>query len=467
MPREGTMRASPQNATTRTRSCQTKATGVQALASTRADTDGFDRNPVITLVRSALPRVNAVGAAVQTDWSVSPFGATPREDLSRLRGVAARRNVLFIVLESTAARYLRTYGAVEDPTPHLTALAERALVFDHAYSAYPESVKGIVAYLASRYPAFDVPSEAHVNAIAPSLATILEAHGYSTALVHSGRFMYLGMDALLSRSSFRLLADAGDIGGNHNSSFGVDERSAVDTLLRWVDAQPGDRAFFAAYLPIAGHHPYLANTPGPWRGDTDIDRYRNALHDGDAAIGRLIDGLRARGLDRSTLLVIFGDHGEAFGQHQGNFAHTLALYDENVRVPLLFVLPDAERAIERISRVASLVDIAPTVLDLLGLESPSSFQGTSLLRPDQRMALFFTDYSLGLLGLRDGCFKYIYEMESSRSRMFDVCRDPDERIDISASSRNRISQYRARLERWSAAQVGRVRGSDSARYASR
>jgi arylsulfatase A-like enzyme len=427
------------------------------LASTRADTAGFDRNPVLALARSALPRVSGASEVrSQTDWAVSPFGGAPAEDLSRLRGAAAGRNVLFVVLESTAARYLRTYGAAEDPTPNLTALADSALVFEHAYTAYPESVKGMVAYLASRYPAFDVSSETHANAMSPSLATVLGTRGYSTALVHSGRFMYLGMETMLSRSGFASLADAGDIGGNHNSSFGVDERSAVDALFRWVDAQPRGKPFFAAYLPIAGHHPYLASRPGPWRGDTDIDRYRDALHEGDEAIGRLIGGLRARGLDRSTLVVIFGDHGEAFGQHQGNFAHTLALYDENVRVPLMFVLPGGVRVTGRVSRTASLVDVAPTVLDLIGLDSPSSFQGVSLLVPEPRMALFFTDYSLGLLGLRDGCTKYIYEMESGRSRMFDLCRDPDERVDISSSSRNRATQYRERLKRWSAAQVGRV-----------
>ena len=72
------------------------------------------------------------------------------------------------------------------------------------------------------------------------------------------------------------------------------------------------------------------------------------------------------------------------------------------------------------------------------------------------MALFFTDYSLGLLGLRDGCIKFIHEMESNRSRMFDVCRDPDERIDISSGQRSRAAHYREILEGWSAAQVARV-----------
>ena len=90
------------------------------------------------------------------------------------------------------------------------------------------------------------------------------------------------------------------------------------------------------------------------------------------------------------------------------------------------------------------------------LESPSGFQGASLLTPTPRMALFFTDYSLGLLALRDGCAKYIYEMESDRSRLFDVCRDPDERVDIASTSGSHAVQYRELLKRWSAAQVGRV-----------
>jgi lipoteichoic acid synthase len=428
---------------------------VGPLASTRVDTAGFDRNPALALARSALPRI--IGTADRTDWRRSPFDAAPTEDLSRLRGAAAGRNIVFIVLESTAARYLRAYGAREDPTPNLTALADRALVFEHAYTGYPESVKGIVAYLASRYPAFDVSAESHTNAMSPSLATILASRGYSTALFHSGRFMYLGMDQLLARAGFATLADAGDIGGNHQSSFGIDERSTVDALLRWIDAQPRSKSFFVAYLPIAGHHPYESSGRGPWRGDADIDRYRNALYEGDEAVGRLIAGLRARRLDRSTLLVVFGDHGEAFGQHTGNFAHTLALYDENVRVPLMFVLPGAEAVSALLTRTASLIDVAPTVLDLLGMVPPTAFQGASLLAPEPQMALFFTDYSLGLLGLRDGCTKYIYEIESRRSRMFDLCRDPDERVDISPGHEGRATQYRERLKRWSAAQVGLVR----------
>jgi phosphoglycerol transferase MdoB-like AlkP superfamily enzyme len=429
-------------------------------ASRRVDTAGLERNPLFALVRSSLPRVQA--QAAQEDWRASPFADTRRTGetsaLDHLRGAAAGHNVLVVALESTGARYLRAYGAAEEPMPNLTALAARSIVFENAYAVYPESVKGLVALLASRYPGFDQQAERHTSMMTPSLASRFAAAGYSTALFHSGRFFYLGMEQLVTHAGFALLEDAGHIDGNHESSFGVDEASTVKRVLQWIDARPAGRPFFAVYLPIAGHHPYSSSTPGPFPDADDIDRYRNALHDGDVAIGRLLAGLRSRGLDRSTLLLVVGDHGEAFGQHAGNYGHSLAIYEENVRVPLVVALPGHDQAV-RIKRIASHIDIAPTLLDLTGLSVPSQFQGSSLLAADTHMALFFADYSVGLLGLRDGCTKVIHELETGRSKAYDVCNDPEERHDLAARMPERMKAYRDRLRRWSEDQVFRVRNS--------
>jgi hypothetical protein len=429
------------------------------IAAARIDVSGFDRTPLLALARSALPRVAAADAApAEVDWRRSPFGgdggATTVEDLRSLRRIASGRNVLLIVLESTAARYLKPYGAADDPTPHLTRLARDALLFENAYSVYPESVRGLVALLGGRFPAVDVATNMHAAQMTQSIAGTLRHHGYGTALFHSGRFMYLGMDALLARAGFDTLADAGAVGGEVNSSFGVDEPSTVRALLRWIDARPPETPFFAAYLPIAGHHPYAHDLAGPWPGANEFDRYRNALYDGDAAIGVLLDGLRTRGLDRSTLIVVVADHGEAFGQHPGNFVHTLAIYDENVRVPMFIAAPGLSLS-RRVSRIASLIDVAPTIADLVGVEPPRG-QGESLLEPLSRMALFFTDYSFGLLGLRDGCTNMIYEIETRRSRMYDLCADPRQEHDIAAAHAARVALYRDHLMGWSAAQAARV-----------
>ncbi len=426
---------------------------VGPFAATRVDTRGRDRNVVTALTATIRPRIDA--QAADRDWRRSPFERGRGEDLGALRGAAAGSNVVIVVLESTAARYLRAYGAADDPTPHLTTLAERALVFDHAYATYPESIKGMVAAFESRYPAFDVPAEAHVSTAAAPLARVLGAAGYRTALFHSGRFAYLGMDAIVAAQGFDTAEDAGAIGGNVHSSFGVDEPSAVRRMLEWIDRLPTGQRFFATYMPVAGHHPYATPEPGPFHDAGELGAYKNALHYGDESLGDLVSGLAARRLLDHTLLVIFGDHGEAFGQHDGDFGHTLFVYDENVRVPLIVALPRAAEA-RRVQRVASALDIAPTVLDLLGLPSSSRQEGVSLLAPQLQMAFFFSDYAVGWLGLRDGCWKDVLEVESGRSQLFDLCADPDESRDRAAEFPDRVDAYRARLEAWSRAARAQV-----------
>lgn len=227
-------------------------------------------------------------------------------------------------------------------------------------------------------------------------------------------------------------------------------------MLSWIDAQPRGQRFFLTYLPIAGHHPYETPQRGPFPDRDEIGRYRNALRYGDAALGALAEGLRARGFAENTLWIIFGDHGEAFGQHEGNYGHTFALYDENVRVPFLIVAPGVLQRQFRTRKVVSLVDTAPTILDLLGIPEPKHYQGQSMLDSTPRMALFFADYSLGMLGLRDGPWKFIYELESGRSKMFDVDRDPRERSDVSTENNERATRYAQIVRGWSGAQISYV-----------
>jgi arylsulfatase A-like enzyme len=99
--------------------------------------------------------------------------------------------------------------------------------------------------------------------------------------------------------------------------------------------------------------------------------------------------------------------------------------------------------------IVSAIDLAPTMLDLAGLAEPAEYDGVSMFHPGKRMALFFTDYSLGFLGLRDGCWKDTVAVDSGRSSLFNVCSDPGETMDLSAGETARVRAYQARLEAWS------------------
>jgi arylsulfatase A-like enzyme len=100
----------------------------------------------------------------------------------------------------------------------------------------------------------------------------------------------------------------------------------------------------------------------------------------------------------------------------------------------------------------SLVDTAPTILDLMKVEPPKNYQGRSMLDAAPRMALFFADYSLGLLGLRDERWKFIYEIGSGRARLFDLERDPRELSDQSDREAARALWYGQVVRGWSSAQ---------------
>ena len=367
-----------------------------------------------------------------------------------LGGLARGRSVVWVILESTGARALSTYGAsrtVMPAMPHLEELARRAVVFDDAYTAYPESIKGLFSVLCSREP--EASSEASDYAVGQvpcrSIADEMARAGYRTALFHSGWFAYLGMRAVVDGRGFGELHDAATIASPFRTSFGVDDRATADHVLAFVDALPSGQPFFAVFMPIAGHHPYHA--PGdaerPFPDQEDKDAYANDLHVADGAFGRLREGLAARGRDQDTIYVVFGDHGEAFREHEGNIAHALFLYEENVRVPLFIAAPGALPAARRILGATSLIDLAPTTLALAGVHIPEQYQGRSLLASSSRVARFTTEQAVRRVGLRDGGWKFILDEDSGRVQLFDLTSDPAEHANIASWHPDLVQRYGA------------------------
>jgi arylsulfatase A-like enzyme len=429
-----------------------------AVLARRVDTLGLHRNAVSALGLTALARMGtpSSGASVA---ELPPEGEAT--DLAHLAGAARGRNVIWIILESTAAQYLGTYGARPAPTPELDHLSQHAVVLDFAYSAYPESIKGLFSMLCSTAPGAYTDAADYTQARSPcrSIAQVLKEAGYRTAFFHSGRFRYLGMQGIVDGRGFDELHDAATIGGAHVSSFGTDDASTVARTLAFVDRVGVDAPFFAVYSPISGHHPYKSpgTGPRPFAERSEHDRYLNDLYAGDAAFGELVRGIRERGLAQRTLFVVVGDHGEAFEQHPGNVAHTLHVYEENVRVPMIYAAPGLTTKKLRARQIASLIDMAPTTLALLGLPIPESYQGRSLLEPRPGVARFFTDHAALELGLRQGKFKFLLDTEHGRARLFDLESDPAEQRDIAGSHAERTERYRRHLLDWSEAQRARLR----------
>ncbi len=423
------------------------------VAIRRSETTGLHRNAVLALVETAAarwfgarrPARPALSAPVCRSGDDAPLVLPP----STLAGLARDRSVVWVILESVRARALSIYGNPRETAPNLAALARDAVVFDRAYTAYPESIKGLFSMLCSREP----PSGTEASDYAVGrigcvpIAEEMARAGYRTGLFHSGWFLYLGMRAVVEGRGFHELRDAETIVSPHRSSFGVDDRATADALLAFVDALPAGQRFFAVFMPIAGHHPYHApgTAPRPFPEVTEADEYANDVHIADDSFGRLREGLRARKLDDRVVYVVVGDHGEAFREHPANIAHALFVYEENVRVPFFVAAPGALAGERRQPQLASLLDLAPTTLALAGLRPPLQYEGQSLLDARPRPARFSTEQGRRWAGLRDGRWKLILDEESGRPQLYDLESDPAERSDLAAARADVVTRYRGCL----------------------
>lgn len=417
---------------------------------------GLDRNAIWEATLLPFPKETQTGERLTLDISQPiPRGSIVapndyREDLSELSGVADGMNVVLVVLESTSASYIGAYGvdAEDDPMPNISALRENALVFDAWYAPVPTSMKCMFSYLCSMYPYPDAIAESQLAPEIPcqSLPEVLSESGFKGSFVTSAKFTFNDKTRFLRNRGYSSLRDANNLAGADRmfrNNWGVAEDAALGEMTRFLHTRGTDERFFLTYVPIFPHHPYVVPPDEPRRfGDNDFGRYRDGLAYTDRIVGDLITALEENGQLDNTLVMVVGDHGEPFNQHMGNRMHSNAIYEENVRVPALIynrTLFPAER------RVAATVDhtaLAPTLTDLLGIDSPDRWQGTSALSGPQDMARFFTDYSFLLLGVRDGKYKYIYNLANETDELYDLSVDPIERHNIAEQEPRLVDSYR-------------------------
>ena len=180
--------------------------------------------------------------------------------------------------------------------------------------------------------------------------------------------------------------------------------------------------------------------------------YRNALHYVDAQVGRLIEHLKNTGQWDETIFVLVGDHGQAFFEH-GFAAHGNELYEELLRTPLIIRSPKMKFGLR--SGLAQHVDIAPTILDLLGLPPHPGFQGLSLMSGARQYAYSVVQTPMAnQYGIVNQTDKLIVDARTSRFVLRDLKRDPSERLDVSRQNAANAARLRERLATWHAAQLG-------------
>jgi arylsulfatase A-like enzyme len=370
------------------------------------------------------------------------------------------RNVVLLIGESLGSRYLGIYGAPYADSPEMERLAQHGALFQRTYVSCPYSDNAVAALFTSVYPYHywqAVITRAPQLSI-PGIGSVLQSHGYRVAFIHSGNLADTEQ-AYLRIHGFQEVHDKGDLPGfPHTHSLGrwhydyhSRDSKLVPAAMNWIGTDR-TKPFFLALWTDDTHSPY---TPPAAKSfgvpDGNLNRYLGAVEETDANVAELERELAARGLLDDTLVVVTGDHGEQFGQH-GKAGHGFSLYDEEVRIPLIIANPRLFPHGEKIDRIARQIDIAPTILEVLGFDPPENWQGQDLFAGGpERRAYLFADYHYGLV---DGNYKYIYDVTSAYSEIYDLSRDPLELNNLSGDSSvsKPAQEAYTRMAAWSAFQ---------------
>jgi len=184
-----------------------------------------------------------------------------------------------------------------------------------------------------------------------------------------------------------------------------------------------------------------------------VERYYGEARYVDGFVTELIAQLKQAGLYDSSLIVFTSDHGEGLGEHDW-MTHAEYVYDEQIHVPLIVKLPAGHTAEEALrARARSMVrhvDVAPTVLEVLGLRPLPGQLGRSLLHEGERVLVAETHPPIAerhRICLRDDAYKLIYDMDAETFEMYDLSADPGERNDIFAQARRERPDWVEKLQR--------------------
>lgn len=402
-------------------------------------------------------------------------------------------NVLLISIDSLRSDHLSCYGYSRPTSPNIDKLAASGTLFEQMISSsawtLPAHASMFTGLAESVHGAID--PQHRLPDSRPTLAAILKGAGYTTAGYFSGPFLHpvfglgRGFDRYIDCSSYADRSAATASKDGTIDSRDIDDASHRDITSPRVYEQA--RAFlnekrtqpFFLFVHLWDvHYDYIPPAPYDRKFDPDYKGTINgenffdnpavnarmprrdldhliALYDGEIAwtdehVGKILAELDRLDLARNTLVVLTSDHGTAFFDHLMK-GHRNSLFEELIHIPLIVRLPGSVRQTPRIAAQTRMIDIAPTILDCLGIRPAPAMMGRSLTPaltgatlPDTEPALSeMLCYGFESRSSRFGGRKYIAEMKQKAAVAYDLQRDPGERASIN-DPRNPI--YRAALD---------------------
>jgi len=346
-------------------------------------------------------------------------------------------NVVLVILESTRFDTVPPYAPAKWKhfSPTFGRIAEEGWVFDTVYSSVSHTSKALVGILCGIYPRLEIPIQETLQDALPltCLPHLLEKAGYRTAFLQTAMSNFENRPGLVRNLGFQTAAFMETVarpGFEPIGYLGVDDFALLAPAKSWVEAG-GTQPFLLTVLSLTPHHPYqVPGQPTPPLVGNLMPYYHEAIRHQDRFLDALTQELEQLGALENTVLVVLGDHGEAFGEHQ-RMQHDAVPYEEVVRVPLVFHAPWLLGEARTIEGLRHHHDLLPTLLEITGTEWQGNLPGRSLISSQGHESVvsscWYTDFCLSM---REGNLKYVYHFGMRPTQVFDLEQDPGELYSI-------------------------------------
>jgi hypothetical protein len=386
------------------------------------------------------------------------LGGKQAEGRAALAPIAPRqRNVVVWVLEAVGERFLRSHHPLGTAgSPQLDRLEARGSVrFSSVHVECPLSIQSTFTLLTGASPPANPAiynSDLPIRPPAPYLPSLLKSNGYHTAFLNSSYLRIWGEGSFLRDAGLDVIEDADTLA--NRSAYGytawsVEGEALVDRFFQWRDGLPPEAPFYAIVWNVESHFPHKwVGMPDEAESADVATRYRLVVEHADRLLGSFFDGLAARGLDRDTLIVVVGDHGQGLGRGGRPYDRyeSLLVSEDATHVPLVFLHGDLPRGTKVVDTPATLADVYPTLLDLTGLDIPEGIDGSSLAREYQPRVSVSRAITWWPLAGRAGHFKLVVDDPGDPPELYDLAKDPWETRDVSGRHEDVTRALWAHLE---------------------
>ena len=360
---------------------------------------------------------------------------------------AGRPNVVIISIDCLRADHTSMAGYHRDVTPNIARYAANGLVLDYAIPTGTNTGHSFSSMLRSSY------MEGIFDRNVPTMTQLLKGAGYHTSFINARRLDDWLTPKRWHRYRPTMIGDFDVLHLDGEREWNADQ--LTDRTIDYMDRLPAGRPEFMwvhymdVHMPREGHPEYGFGT-------RDVDVYDAEVKYTDAAVGRLLDHMKARGWLESSIVFITSDHGEGFLEH-GTRDHSNKPYADNSHVPLVVLAPGAPA--RSVPEPTGHIDIAPTALAFAGLPLPDVYRGVDLLAaarggtvPNRPMVSETPRNGIETIfyawAYVEWPHKYVYDVRGNIHELYDLSQDPMEQKNLIERRPEIAARMRAAFGRW-------------------